>query len=84
MTRLDRLQPPPSVEDEMLTTAEVSEATKVPIGTLKAWRQERQGPRSFKLGALVRYLRRDVDAWLAEQYATTGRAAPLDRRRRSA
>ena len=33
MTRLDRLQPPPSVEDEMLTTAEVSEATKVPIGT---------------------------------------------------
>lgn len=64
---------------EILTAAEVAEITKVPVGTLKAWRHYRQGPRSFKLGdRIVRYLRSDVDAWLAEQYETTERPTPRE------
>ena len=65
-----------STHDEILTTAEVSAITKVPIKTLAGWRHLRQGPRSFKLGALTRYRRADVDAWLAAQYATTDRPTP--------
>ena len=39
-----------SSADEILTAAEVSQITKVPLGTLKYWRHDRQGPRSFILG----------------------------------
>ena len=67
---------PLSSHDEILTTADVAEITKVPVTTLKDWRHDRLGPRSFKLGRLVRYRRSDVDQWLAEQYATTGRSRP--------
>lgn len=63
-----------SSADEILTAAEVSQITKVPLGTLKYWRHDRQGPRSFTLGErVVRYRRSDVDAWLAERYTTTDR-----------
>lgn len=63
---------PATTRDEMLTTGDVSAITKIPVKTLADWRQRGQGPRSFKLGELVRYLRRDVDEWLAERYAATG------------
>lgn len=70
---------PLTVDEEILTTEQVAELTTLPVGTLKAWRHYRQGPRSFKLGGrLVRYRRADVDAWLGEQYATTGRTASTD------
>lgn len=61
--------------DDILTTLEVSELTKVPEGTLRKWRHYgKEGPRSFKAGPrLVRYLRSDVDAWLSRQYAATAR-----------
>lgn len=68
---------PLTVGEEILTTEEVAVLTTVPVGTLKAWRHYRQGPRSFKLGGrIVRYRRADVDAWLGEQYATTDRPKP--------
>lgn len=66
---------PASTADEILTTAEVAEITKIPTGTLRQWRHYRKGPRSFLLGGVPRYLRRDLDAWLAEQYAATERPA---------
>ena len=72
-----RLVPPPaaaSLDDELLTAADVSARTTIPTGTLKAWRHYGGGPRSFKLGRRVLYRRADVDAWLAEQYAATGRS----------
>lgn len=62
-----------SSRDEILTTAEVSAITKVPVSTLRYWRHTRTGPRSFKLGQLTRYRRSDVDAWLEAAYQTTTR-----------
>ena len=68
---------PLSLADEFLTSEDVARITKIPVGTLKAWRHYRTGPRSFKLGdRTVRYRRSDVDAWLDEQYASTDRPAP--------
>lgn len=65
-----------STRDEILTTADVSAITKVPIKTLASWRHALTGPRSFRLGNLIRYRRDDVDAWLAAQYAATDRPTP--------
>lgn len=68
---------PPTTRDEILTTGDVSAITKVPIKTLAGWRHVGGvGPRSFKLGNLVRYTRSDVEAWLAEAYAATERRKP--------
>lgn len=53
----------------ILTTAEAAEVLRVPVGTLRYWRHQGTGPKSFKLGAKrVAYMRADVEAWLKEQY----------------
>ncbi|WP_074041024.1 helix-turn-helix transcriptional regulator [Dermacoccus nishinomiyaensis] len=57
----------------ILTTAEAAEMLRIPAGTLRYWRHQGTGPKSFKLGAKrVAYMREDVDAWLKEQYAAGG------------
>ena len=55
---------------EYLTTAEVSELTGIPVGTLRYWRHRRrgEGPKSFCLGRRVTYKRSDIDAWIATNY----------------
>lgn len=60
---------------DLLTTAEVAELLHLPEGTLRTWRHQGTGPRSFKLGALVRYERRDVLEWLQRQVDATARGA---------
>jgi predicted DNA-binding transcriptional regulator AlpA len=55
--------------DRILNTTEVSDLTRVPIATLRWWRHQGIGPRSFKLGPRkVMYKQSDVQAWLDEQY----------------
>jgi len=58
----------PSLDDEFMTTADVSKAIRVPTGTLRWWRNAGVGPKSFKIVGSVRYRRADVDRWLKEQY----------------
>ena len=56
-------------ETEIWYTAQVAEYLKTPATTIRWWRHIGQGPKSFRLGARkVAYLRRDVEAWLEEQY----------------
>ena len=52
---------------ELLTTREVSEYLKVPVGTLYKWRREGIGPISFRVGRGTRYRRSDVEAWIDER-----------------
>ena len=47
----------------------VSEKTGVPINTLRYFRAQGLGPRSFKLGRRVQYAVEDVEAWIAEARA---------------
>jgi predicted DNA-binding transcriptional regulator AlpA len=55
--------------DRILNTTEVSALTRVPIATLRWWRHQGLGPRSFKLGPRkVMYKEADVLAWLEQQY----------------
>lgn len=56
--------------DRILNTNEVSQLTRVPIATLRWWRHQGEGPRSFKLGPRkVMYKEADVIAWLENHYA---------------
>lgn len=71
------LTPVPSPALDILTTAQVSELTGVPVHTLRAWRNEGTGPRSWKLGNRIRYDRADVLAWLDAQRAATMRGDDL-------
>jgi hypothetical protein len=54
-------------EHELLTTAEVAELTRTPIGTLRYWRFCNTGPKSFRLGRGVVYRATELQAWLHEQ-----------------
>lgn len=53
--------------DEMLTLQEACRFLRVAEGTLRYWRHLGCGPRSFKIGRLVRYWRADLVLWLSEQ-----------------
>ena len=63
--------------DQILNTSEVSRITNVPIATLRWWRHQGMGPRSFKLGPRkVMYKLSDVNDWLESQYAAAGPDIP--------
>jgi hypothetical protein len=81
---------------DFLFIDEVSEQLRIPLDTLRYWRMRQQqrlrrgedigadlGPPSFMLARRVRYLKRDVDAWVREQQKQARRndASPHRRRR---
>ncbi|MDR1185954.1 MAG: helix-turn-helix domain-containing protein [Bifidobacteriaceae bacterium] len=51
-----------------MTTKEVAELCRTSQETVRYWRHVGKGPRGFKLGRKVLYRRRDVEAWLGDQY----------------
>ena len=54
--------------DKLMTTKQVAEYLGLGVSTLLLYRASGTGPRYVKiLKRLVRYEKRDVDAWLAEQ-----------------
>jgi DNA-binding transcriptional MerR regulator len=55
---------------------EVSEITHLPPGTLRYYRHQGIGPRSFKVGRRVMYRRSVVLAWLGEQELADPRTGP--------
>jgi len=62
-----------SVMEAYLTTQEVAARFRTPIETVRYWRQQGQGPASFKVGRRVLYRREDVERWANERYAATSR-----------
>ena len=61
---------------DLLTTAEVSTLTRIPVATLRFWRSRKAGgPPSFSLGRKVFYKRSDVDSWVQQQYEAAQTAA---------
>ena len=55
--------------DELLTTNEAAQRVNVPAATLRWWRHQSRGPRSFRLGRRVMYKVADLDAWVDAAYA---------------
>lgn len=56
-------------DGDLLTTAEVAALTRTPISTVRYWRHLGAGPRSFRLGRRVVYLRQDVQDWIIARRA---------------
>ncbi|MCM0622799.1 helix-turn-helix transcriptional regulator [Nocardioides bruguierae] len=55
-------------EDPLLSPEQVSEILGgIPVGSLKKWRTERQGPACLHIGRHVRYRRSAVEAWLHQK-----------------
>lgn len=52
-------------ENENMTMPEVAAWTRLPLETLRYYRQIGKGPKSFKLGKKVLYARSEVAAWIA-------------------
>ncbi len=51
-----------------MTLSEAAERLHMPPATLRYWRQQATGPRSFKVGRRIMYREADVEAWLQQQY----------------
>lgn len=51
---------------QWLDPAELAAELGIPKQTIYKWRTEGKGPRGHKLGRHLRFARRDVDEWLAE------------------
>ena len=51
-------------DDELLTFFEVAEILRVPVNTLRWWRQLGQGPRFFKIGHQLRTTVAEVRRYL--------------------
>lgn len=64
-------------DDDLLTLAEVAVIVKVPVNTLRWWRQRGDGPVFFKLGRHLVTTRGDLQRWIEEQrkLATSPRIA---------
>jgi hypothetical protein len=61
-------------DEGLLTTAEVSEMLRRPVGTLRQWRHRSYGPKGFRLGGAVVYRRSAVIDWVRECEAAEARA----------
>ena len=56
--------------DKVLTPHEVADMIRVPVATLRYWRQRGTGPESFRMGPRrIMYRERDVIEWVNAQYA---------------
>lgn len=52
---------------EFLTSEDLADKLRRPIGTIRNWRVRGYGPRGFKVGNAVLYRRAVVDEWIAAQ-----------------
>jgi predicted DNA-binding transcriptional regulator AlpA len=52
---------------EFLTIGEAAARLRIPIATLRWYRSQRRGPRSFKLGRRVHYDKRELRRWIEAQ-----------------
>ncbi len=53
-------------DDQLLTTTEVGEILRKPVGTIRQWCHRNYGPKGFRLGGSVVYRRSALDAWIRE------------------
>lgn len=50
--------------DELLSTKDLSEWTKVPVATLYSWRRRGKGPAAIRVGKYLRYEAKAIVEWL--------------------
>lgn len=64
----EAIPPAPAAAAFTMRPEQLAELLQVDVRTLQRWHSEGVGPRRLRLpGRSVRYLRSDVEAWLASQ-----------------
>ena len=53
--------------EKLLTSQELADYARVPLGTVRFWRAMETGPHGFRVGKRVVYRESVVEAWLAER-----------------
>ena len=56
---------------DFLTLSEVADILRVPVNTLRWWRQQGTGPRYFKIGRRLVTTVGDITTWVEEQKSGT-------------
>lgn len=59
-------------DEELLTLPEVAVRLRVPVNTIRWWRQRGRGPRFFKVGRRLVTTAGDLRAWIEEQKHANG------------
>jgi excisionase family DNA binding protein len=54
-------------DEKLLSTIQLAEYLGIKTSTLREYRVDRKGPPYIKIGHLVRYKVKDIEAWLATQ-----------------
>jgi predicted DNA-binding transcriptional regulator AlpA len=54
-------------DEDFLTLSEVAEILRMPVSTLRWWRQRGDGPQFFKIGRHLVTTIGDLRAWIQEQ-----------------
>jgi predicted DNA-binding transcriptional regulator AlpA len=65
-----------------LTEADVARQIGVSVAGLRKWRRQGTGPKFMRLGRLVRYSARELEAWLTAHSAAADDYKRITRRRR--
>lgn len=62
-----------SDEHNAFTPRQAAKYLGISEAVLRVWRRHGEGPRHFKAGPkLVRYLRHDIDSWIASRLSNSG------------
>ena len=62
----------PNDDRALLTLAEIAAETRVPLATLRWYRANGKGPKTFRVGARIVARRGDIDAWVNAQELASG------------
>lgn len=65
--RINIVSIPAGAEEEFLTLSEVATILRVPVNTLRWWRQRGEGPRFFKIGRRLVTTIGDLRSWIEQQ-----------------
>lgn len=63
---------PDGADEDLLTLPEVAAILRVPVNTLRWWRQRGTGPKFFKIGRHLVTTIGDLRGWIEEQKGEAG------------
>lgn len=63
---VERTQAQPSIQadEKLMNDTQVAKYLNISVAGVRRWRTLHKGPKFLKIGAAVRYRRRDVEVWL--------------------
>jgi len=67
-----------SIENSVLSLEQTSQYLGVSQAALRSWKRQGKGPAFFRAGKLLKFRRRDLDAWMEAQLVSPEQKTPND------